>query len=144
MTEIRLDIPGQPVPQPRPRHSSRGGISRTYVPARHPIHDYRAAVTLVAQAKGGKAVDGYFEVEIWCHFERPRSHWVKSGLAASSPEYPIVGDWDNLGKGVCDAITTAGTIWADDRLVVDGRVVKRYCGRNEKPRTVVVIRRLPP
>ena len=53
-------------------------------------------------------------------------------------------DWDNVAKGVQDAITDAGTIWHDDDQVVYGRCRKRYAERGEASRTVIKIRRLPP
>jgi len=139
--DLVLTIPGQPVPQPRPRISTRGGFVRAYVPSRHPIHVYRQAIELVARGLGTKPDDGAFEVEIEAVFERPASHWTKTGLSKSAKPWPPC-DWDNVAKGVQDAITDAGTIWRDDAQVVAGRCLKRYGKRGEPPRTIVRIRRL--
>lgn len=41
---ITFTVPGDPVPQPRPRISTAGGFARAYVPEAHPAHAYRQAV----------------------------------------------------------------------------------------------------
>ncbi len=142
---ISFTVPGQPVPQPRPRISTWGGRGRAYTPAHHPIHAYRQAVVLAAKIAGRDVtrIDGPVGLAIECVFGRPPSHVTKGGrLAKGAPAIPPKCDWDNLGKGVCDAITDSGAIWLDDELVVDGRVVKRYAGPGEAPVTKVTIWRL--
>lgn len=138
--DLVLTIPGQPVPQPRPRISTRGGFGRAYVPKKHPIYAYRQAIVLMAQSLRTKPWDGPFVCDIEAVFARPASHWTKAGLRSGAPPHPIP-DWDNLAKGVQDAITDAGTVWFDDTQVVDGRCRKRYGERSEAPRTIVRIRR---
>ena len=144
--EVVLDIviPGQPVPQPRPRLSTWGGRARAYTPSGHPIHAYRQAVELLAKASGTGATDGAVSVEIEAVYARPPSHWTKTGLASSAPDYPgrNLGDWDNVAKGVLDAITDAGTVWHDDAQVVEASVRKRFAARTEEARTRVIVRRL--
>ena len=143
---ISFTVPGAPVPQPRPRISTWGGRGRAYVEARHPIHAYRQAVelaaTVAARGAGHKPADGPLAVEVVAVFGRPPSHLTKGGTPRSTaPDYPPRCDWDNLGKGVCDAITTSGAVWLDDDQVVDGRVRKRYgSGPDDPPRTVVTVR----
>jgi Holliday junction resolvase RusA-like endonuclease len=144
MDAITFTVPGQPVPQPRPRISTWGGRGRAYTPAHHPIHAYRQAVALAARIAGNGAarLDGPVALVVECIFGRPPSHVTKGGrLAKGAPAIPPRCDWDNLGKGVCDAITDSGAIWMDDELVVDGRVLKRYAGPGEAPGTIVTIRR---
>lgn len=134
-------VPGQPVPQPRARVSTRGGFARAYVPAKHPIHAYRQAVQLVARRTiGSGSHERPVALDIAAVIERPASHWNKAGLKPSAPAYPPKCDWDNLGKGVSDALS--GIAFVDDDQVVDGRVTKRYAGRGETPCTVVTVRRL--
>jgi Holliday junction resolvase RusA-like endonuclease len=147
MDAITFTVPGQPVPQPRPRISTWGGRGRAYTPARHPIHAYRQAVTLAAIAAARRAnlkpLDCPIVLEVECVFGRPPSHMTKSGtLTKSAPVVPPKCDWDNLGKGVCDAITDSRAVWMDDELVVDGRTIKRYARPGEAPATRVTIRRL--
>jgi Holliday junction resolvase RusA-like endonuclease len=65
---------------------------------------------------------------------------LRSGkLARAAKPYPPRCDWDNLGKGISDALT--GIAWHDDEQVVDGRCRKRYGEPGEAARTVVTIRR---
>lgn len=144
MEPIEFEIPGDPVPQPRPRFTARHGAVRAYTKAGHPIHAYRQAIEILAKASGPGASSGPIAFEVVAVFARPPSHWTKAGtLAAGAPEYPgkNCGDWDNIGKGIADAITKAVAVWNDDSQIVDGRVVKRYASRREPARTIVRIRR---
>jgi Holliday junction resolvase RusA-like endonuclease len=139
--EIVLEVPGQPVPQPRHKISTRGGFGRAYIEARHLIHAYRESIVLAAKLAGrNRREGGCVSLEINCVFARPPSHWTKSGLAKGAPAFPPRCDWDNLGKAVSDAITDSGAVWEDDDQVVDGRVTKRYAARREQARTIIRIR----
>ena len=144
MDAIIFTVPGQPVPQPRAKISTWGGRGRAYVEAHHPIHAYRQAIAIMAKSAAPPAViDGPVALVVECVFGRPPSHVTKSGrLAKGAKVVPPKCDWDNLGKGVSDAITESGAIWRDDELVVDGRVLKRYAEPGEAPRTIVTIRRV--
>jgi Holliday junction resolvase RusA-like endonuclease len=145
--ELIIDVPGQPVPQPRPKISTWGGRGRAYVEDRHPIHAYRQSVairaTLAAKAAKWAVADGPVIVLVEAVFERPPSHLAADGSPrATAPAYPPKRDWDNLAKGACDAITAAGTVWLDDEQIVDGRCVKRYAGPGERATTRITVRRL--
>lgn len=134
--EIVLEVPGQPVPQPRPRVSTFGGRGRAYTPAKHPIHVYRQAIELVAKA-AGKKITGPTFLAVDAVFERPPSHWRKHDLRPDAPQWPRA-DGDNVLKAVADALTDAG-VWPDDDQVVDWSIRKRYASRNEKARTTIHI-----
>ena len=133
----RFLIPGQPVPQPRVRVSTRGGFARAYVPSRHPIHAYRQAVTDAASHVG--TITGACSLEIAAVFARPASHLRKGGLAKSAPAWPghRDGDLDNLAKGIADSLP-----FADDTQVVELVARKRYAAQGEEPHTEIVVRRL--
>lgn len=135
--EWRFRIPGQPIPQPRVRVSTRGGFARAYVPARHPIHAYRQAIALASRHAG--TITGACSLEISAVFARPASHWRKVGLAKSAPEWPghRDGDLDNVAKAVADSLP-----FADDTQVVRLVAEKRYAARDEEPHTVVLVRTL--
>lgn len=142
---ITFAVQGQPVPQPRPRISTFGGRGRAYVPARHAIHGYRRAVALAAAlaAKACRHVptNEAVIIEIEAVFARPQSHLLASGeTRASAPRFPPKCDWDNIGKGVGDAITDSGAVWIDDDQVIDARVRKRYAIRGEQAFTRVTVR----
>lgn len=146
-SEITFEIQGQPVPQPRPRVSTRGGFARAYTPKGHAIHGYRQAVELLAKTNGWREgpAAGPVSVEIDCYLQRPPSHLTKAGeVRPSAPAWPGRCDVDNLAKAVLDAITDAGTLWADDDQVVELVVRKQYARRGAAGRTIVTVRRLPP
>jgi Holliday junction resolvase RusA-like endonuclease len=116
---ITFEVPGDPVPQPRPRVSTRGGFARAYVPAKHPVHAYRHAVQVAAIDAGLRNDAKPVAVVIDFVFARPKSHMRKSGVKPDAPQLPRP-DVDNLAKSVLDSI---GPIIGDDaqvsRLVVE-------------------------
>ena len=117
---VTFSVPGDPVPQPRPRITVRGKHGHAYTPADHPIHAYRQAVALLAKGAGCKPHGEPVEVVIDAVFTRPKSHFNKAGVKGDSPQLPRA-DIDNIAKGVCDALN--GIAWNDDaqvrRLVVE-------------------------
>ena len=146
--EIAVEIPGDAVPQPRAR-STRGG--RHYTPD-NGIVAFKQAVGLLVKAEAARRRisrddSSAFVLEVVCVFGRPPSHLTTLGdLRAAAPAWPGMrcGDWDNLAKGVADAITKTGAVWKDDTQVVEGRCLKRYAIRGEGPRTGITIRSVPP
>ena len=137
---MEIIVPGQPVPQPRPRFTRRGG-GRTYTPTGHAINGYRQAIELVARA-AGKKFAGATLLDVDAIYERPPSHWRKHDLKPDAPAWPR-GDGDNVLKAVADALTDAG-VWPDDDQVVDWHIRKRYAARNEKARTIIRVREAEP
>lgn len=128
---LELEVPGQPVPQPRPRVSRKGFA---YTPGKHPIRSYRQAIELLAKATG-KRMDGPVCLEVEAIFQRPASHWGATALKRTAPLWPRA-DGDNVIKGVADALTSAG-VWGDDSQVVEWRIRKRFAARSELARTVI-------
>ena len=117
---IAFTVPGDPVPQPRARVSTRGGFARAYVPATHPVHAYRQAVADAARAAGAVVNGEPVSVVIDLVWERPKSHMRKSGVKPDAPVLPRA-DVDNAAKAVLDSLN--GVAWEDDsqvqRLVVE-------------------------
>ena len=116
---ITFSVPGDPVPQPRPRVSTAGGFARAYVPKQHAIHGYRQAVALAAKAAGLKEATAPVSVIVDAVFARPKSHLNKGGVKPTAPRLPRP-DVDNIGKAVLDALQE---VIGDDsnvsRLVVE-------------------------
>lgn len=117
---LTFTVPGDPVPQPRPRVSTRGGFARAYVPAQHPVHAYRDAIAAAARAAGAGVHGEPVSVVIDFVWERPKSHMRKSGVKPDAPVLPRP-DLDNTTKAVLDSLN--GVAWEDDsqvqRLVVE-------------------------
>ncbi len=123
---------GEPVPQPRPRVSTRGGFARAYVPKEHPVHAYRKAIAEAADEAGLVAQDEPLNVVIDAVFERPKSHLNKAGVKPTAPRLPRP-DVDNLAKAVLDALQD---VIGDDTLVARLVVEKSY---GQEARTTVRI-----
>lgn len=128
---LTFSVDGDPVPQPRPRITTRGQHGHAYVPADHPVHAYRASLAAAARAAGAGVHGDAVEMVIDFVFARPKSHLRKSGLAANAPSWPRK-DIDNLEKAVLDALN--GVAWNDDSQVV--RVVKSKCYGTQARTTV--------
>lgn len=127
---VVFTVPGEPVPQPRPRVSTRGGSARAYVPKTHAVHAYRQAVAVMARAAGLTATGEPLNVVIDVVFVRPKSHLKKSGVKADAPRLPKP-DVDNLAKAVLDALQD---VIGDDTCVARLVVEKSY---GEEARTTV-------
>jgi len=112
-TAIAFTVPGDPVPQPRPRVSTVGGFARAYVPKTHGIHAYRQAVAISAKVAGLANTGQPVSVVIDAVFARPKSHLNKSGVKATAPQLPRP-DVDNIGKAVLDALQD---VMGDDTMV---------------------------
>ena len=117
---LTFTVPGEPIPQPRPRVSTRGGFARAYVPAKHPVHAYRDAIAAAARMAGAGVHGEPVSVVIDFVWERPKSHLRKSGVKPDAPALPRP-DLDNTTKAVLDSLN--GVAWEDDsqvqRLVVE-------------------------
>jgi Holliday junction resolvase RusA-like endonuclease len=129
---LTFSVPGEPVPQPRPRVSTRGGFARAYVPARHPVHAYRQSLAASARDAGLSQTGEPLNVVIDAVFERPKSHLRKSGVRADAPRLPRP-DVDNIAKAVLDALQS---VMGDDTLVARLVVEKSY---GQEARTTVRI-----
>ena len=119
---ITFTVPGDPVPQPRPRVSTRGGFARAYVPSTHPVHDYRASLAAAARDAGLGTTGEPLNVVIDAVFVRPKSHLRKSGVKPDAPVLPRP-DVDNIAKAVLDALQD---VMGDDSLVARLVVEKSY------------------
>lgn len=126
---IELIVPGNPVPQPRPRISTRGGFSRAYVPATHPVHEYRELVKMAGQAATKEPLGGPIRVEISFTFKRPKSHWNKSGLKSTALHYPSKSDIDNCFKAATDALN--GVCYMDDEQICEAVISRYYINKRD-------------
>jgi len=120
---ITFSVPGEPIPQPRPRVSTRGGFARAYVPAKHPVHAYRQSLAAAARAAGAGVHGDPVSVVIDFVASRPRSHMRKSGVKPDAPLLPRF-DLDNATKAVLDSLN--GVAWEDDSQVARLVVEKSY------------------
>lgn len=131
---VSFEVPGDPVPQPRPRITTRGKHGHAYTPAGHPIHAYRAAIAAAARAAGATPTDhAPLTVIIDLVFVRPPSHFKASGELNPRTAKPVPrGDCTNYAKGVEDALN--GVAWVDDVQI--GKVVVEKTWGTEARTTV--------
>lgn len=132
---IHLTIPGEVIPQLRPRFARRGNFVQTYDPAK--CRDYKAYVRMIAtQSRPAKLIEGPVAVRIHIYRHTPQS-WSKVRIAAALAGQirpTTKPDADNLAKGIKDALK--GIIWNDDAQVVRLVVEKWY---SDRPRAEVEI-----
>ncbi len=119
---ITFSIPGEPVPQPRPRVSTRGGFARAYVPKTHAVHAYRQSLAAAARDAGVTQTDEPLSVVIDAVFVRPKSHLRKSGVKPDAPKLPRP-DVDNIAKACLDALQD---VIGDDTCVARLVIEKSY------------------
>lgn len=102
---LRFTVPGPPVPNERARkgRGSRTGKEHWYTPARTAA--YRRHVAMHGLAARPADWDQHAQYRVY--------------IEAWMPAHQ--GDWDNVGKGICDALNEV--LWADDQRIADGHVV---------------------
>ena len=136
--ELYLSVPGEPVGQPRHRVSTIGGRARMYLPTKHPVNAYKAAIRAAFVGAAGKwrTIEGPVHVGIHAWFGIPAS-WSKKKRAAHVGQYHTQKpDADNVEKTVLDALTDC-EVWVDDAQVASCQVIKRWGAQG--PQTLIEI-----
>ena len=132
---ISFTIPGVPIPQPRPSVTRTG---RVFYKA-NGCREWRQAIALTASRLFPVPDDGPWKIQAVYIFERPPSHYTKSGKltrAAKAIQIPPRPDVDNLNKALNDALE--GVIYNNDSQIGWQEAGKVY---GDKARTEVTIRR---
>lgn len=135
--EFKLTIPGQPVPQGRPRFSSKP-FPHAYDPKTS--RDYKKLVSECAKRnKPSELFTGALEVRVDIYKKSLKSfNRAQARDAQAQILRPITKpDADNYAKGILDALK--GIVWSDD-----GQVVKLTCEKfySEEPRADISVRPL--
>ena len=128
---IVFRVPGRPVPQPRQRHARNGG---NYIPADHPVHGYKHAISLEARRVMARERASIFTaaLEVRITFLLPRPKSIKTTGRQPAPVKP---DLDNLAKSCLDALN--GVLFRDDSLIVLLAADKWYAAEGEGPATLI-------
>lgn len=130
---IRVVIPGNPVAQPRQRHTKFGG---NYVPKDHPVHAYKDAARLACRAEmarlGLPPLASALAVTLV--FVTPRPKRIKAAGRTPRDTKP---DVDNFLKSTFDAANEI--LWQDDSLVVRVTATKWYAAVDEQPHTALTV-----
>lgn len=136
--EIRIVIPGEPVPQARPRFARRGNFVQTYDEPKSKRYKEHVASSAV-QIKPKELMQGPLEVEVLIYRKTLKSFSKKKAEQAEAKALrPITKpDVDNYAKGIIDALK--GIVWQDDGQVVRLITEKFY---SSEPRAEVIVRHL--
>ena|SRR5690625_818752 len=136
---VKFTIPGEPVPQGRPRAGkTRYGKTIMYDPQNS--KDYKQFVSLIARQHAPKTkLEGALFVRMKIYRQIPKSTTKKDReLFLAGIKRPVVKpDIDNFTKGVLDALNNI--IYHDDSQVVDLNASKYY---SDKPRVEIEIREI--
>jgi len=123
---IHIEILGEPKPQPRHRHFTRGKFSGTYDPAKDKKNSF---LSCMLQHAPEKPIETAIIMDIKFYFLRPKGDFGtgrNSGkLKKSAPVTYIKGpDIDNLQKFVFDAMNKV--FFRDDRQIWKVTAEKLY------------------
>ena len=131
--QSEFTVPGDPVPQSRPRVTRSGHV---YYADR--IVRYRREVVLAARAARLPLREGPVWLGIEAVFQRPKGHYKKTNVRADAAAFPFSrGDCSNLAKGIEDALL--GVAYKDDSQVVELTVRKRWAKPGEDAAAIVTI-----
>ena len=130
--QLHLSVPGEPVGQPRHQVCTIGGRPRMYLPTKHPVHAYKAAIraAFIQEAKRWRTIQGPVLVNINVWFGIPASWSRKKRTSHCGLYHAQSPDADNVMKAVLDALTDCG-VWVDDSQVASCQVIKRWTGKDE-------------
>lgn len=143
-------IIGEPVSQPRPRgmimmrRNKRTGGKQAgvhiYTPEKAKPWRDLTQLAFRKHMRVGKPYEGAVKIAIVIYLPRPDCLMRKK-----DPDGAIAcirrgqgGDWDNLGKPICDALTDL-LFWSDDCQVFDASVIKLYHGKDSRPGARVIV-----
>ncbi len=141
---IAFAIPGEPVPQGRPRVAVVHGFARVYQPAKSTRWQEQVRLFAIdGMQPDGEPIAGPVRLDVAFFLARPgRLCWKSRPMPETwAPNMP---DLDNLVKAVLDGINKIAIL--DDRQIVQLAARKMYCagpGYGEQmPRVEVTLREL--
>ena len=141
MQKLKIEVPGSPIGQGRPKFSTINGHAKAYDPEKS--RNYKAYVKLLAtqamKEQGFTMIDGPCCLDIMAFFEVPKSKSKKfKERALLGLERPTKKpDIDNIVKALQDALN--GLAYKDDSSIVYLSVAKCY---SEIPRVEVILREI--
>lgn len=135
MTYIRFTIPGNPVPKARPRFAN----GHAFTPEKTRSYEEMVRLFAMKAMRGKKMFTGAVSLSVTAFFPIPQSFTkaVREKAITGRFRHKKKPDWDNVGKIVSDALN--GVVYADDAVVSDGAVKKRY---SDFPRVEVYVESL--
>jgi len=135
---ISFSVHGLPAPQGSKRHIGKGVMIESSAKVRPWRQDVKFAALENKTADWDTSQQ--MSLSVVFMFQRPQSHYLKSGLRSTAPYYctsALTGDLDKLLRSTNDAMT--GVLFNDDRQVVSINAIKRYCGPNDQPGAIITL-----
>ena len=138
---IHFRVPCIPVAQPRQQHTVRHGHAVNYMPTKHPVNAYKAAVQQSVSSLCTGVLDGPLNLTMRFVLPRPKGMMWKSKPMPRVP-HASRGDLDNFAKSTLDAMN--GLVFRDDAQVCQGEIWKWYCSKEgqDRPGATITIREL--
>ncbi len=133
MSSLTFFAHGEPKGQPRPRAFARkfGATYQARMYDSGTADDWKSQIAIAAKPFiPAEPLTGPIRVDLTFYFQRPKSHY-RTGRRATEMRgdaptwHTSRPDFDNLAKGVLDAMTVLG-VWRDDSQVCAGSVSKFY------------------
>ncbi|GKT04443.1 RusA family crossover junction endodeoxyribonuclease [Furfurilactobacillus entadae] len=135
---IKIVVQGTPVPQGRPKFSSRGGFVRAYDPKTSREYKKLVAEWAKKQYKHEPVAEAIeVQLEVYRPLQKSLSR-VEQQRRLNGEHRPVIkGDIDNYYKAVTDACT--GIVWVDDAQIVSMTCNKYY---SDNPRVEMTVKTL--
>lgn len=130
MEMVIINVPGEAVPQARPRVTRCG----TYDPPKCRAYKQKVGLYAKTAMRGKEPLRGPIKMSVIVYRSIPKSWTKKKKVAAMLDDiYPTTKpDIDNILKGLMDALK--GIVWRDDAQVISVEASKEYA---EHPRVWV-------
>lgn len=127
--KFELIVPGEPIPQGRPKFSTQGGFVRAIDPPKS--RNQKQLIALMARQKmiNGQMLQGKLKltVKVYCHY--PKS-WSKKRIASDlNTGKETRPDTDNYIKLVQDSLNKV--VYQDDSNIVEINASKYWSDKNE-------------
>lgn len=129
MSELKLFVQGDPVPQPRVKARNNGGKVFIYTPKDADVWKKAITIGLLSHPLFTVITDCSVYLTLGFVLERPAGHLDSYGSIRTTENRCFVKpDIDNLIKAVMDAISTSG-LWKDDSMVQTITASKEYISK---------------
>ena len=132
---IEFFVKCDPVGQPRHRVSTVRGHARLYLPSKHPVHQFKAAIKAAFPRQ--KKVLNAIEIIVAAWFARPKSKTRKT-IPNLRYWHATKPDADNVLKAILDALN--GLAWVDDCQIASAKITKCVCGDGDVSGVSILIR----
>lgn len=131
---IEFFVKCDPVGQPRHRVSTVRGHARLYLPLKHPVYKFKAAIKAAFPRQ--KKVPNAIEIIITAWFARPKSKTRKT-IPNLRYWHTTKPDADNILKAILDALN--GLAWVDDCQIASAKIRKCVCGDGDDSGVLISI-----